>query len=128
MKIKPLMKKILKTIASILRILVHVLARRFGIPRRISAGHFDIDPVLSLPATPSSPNDQHSGAAADLDQRTSSGLTLREALPVRTAEYWLRLGMPALALEELQTLSATARRHPWPRQVAKTAALASATA
>jgi hypothetical protein len=53
----------------------------------------------------------------ELDQITANGLRLREALPVRSAEYWLELGEPDLALKELETLPETARRHAWPLRV-----------
>jgi len=53
----------------------------------------------------------------DLDQSTAAGLPLREALPVRTAEFWLQLGQPHLALKQLETLPETARHHPWPLRV-----------
>ena len=53
----------------------------------------------------------------DLDQSTAAGLPLREALPVRSAEYWLQLGQPDQALKELESLPETVRRHPWPLRV-----------
>ena len=53
----------------------------------------------------------------NLDQATESGLRLREALPVRSAEYWLQLGQPDLALKELETLPENTRQHPWPLRV-----------
>ena len=56
-----------------------------------------------------------------LDQLTATGLPLREAIPVRSAEYWLQLGELDLALRELATLPETARRHPWPMRVQLTA-------
>lgn len=52
-----------------------------------------------------------------LDQPTEFGLPLREAIPVRSAEYWLQLGEPDLALKELQTLPESARQHAWPLRV-----------
>ncbi len=55
--------------------------------------------------------------ALDLDQVTTAGLPLRDALPVRSAELWLQLGHPDLALQELQMLPETARRHEWPVRV-----------
>lgn len=55
--------------------------------------------------------------ALDLDQVSASGLRLREAIPVRSAEYWLQLGEPDLALQELQTLPEPVRQHHWPRSV-----------
>ena len=60
----------------------------------------------------------------DLDQPTASGLPLREALPVRSAEYWLELGHPDQALAELETLPEPARRHPWFQRVHFAATLA----
>ena len=45
----------------------------------------------------------------DLDEITDSGLALREAIPVRSAEYWMEMGCPELAVEELETLNAHAR-------------------
>ena len=53
----------------------------------------------------------------NLDQITEGGLRLREALPVRSAEYWLQLGQSDLALKELETLPETVRQHPWPLRV-----------
>jgi len=53
----------------------------------------------------------------DLDQITLGDLSLRDALPVRSAEYWLQLGHPDLALKELATLPERVRQHPWPRRV-----------
>ena len=52
-----------------------------------------------------------------LDQITDTGLPLRDAIPVRSAEYWLEMGEPDLALKELQTLPESARQHPWPLRV-----------
>ena len=49
-----------------------------------------------------------------LDPITETGLRLHEALPVRSAEYLLQRGKPALALQELASLSAAPRRHVWP--------------
>jgi len=53
----------------------------------------------------------------ELDQVTATGLPLHEAIPVRSAEYWLQLGAPDLALKELETLPETVRRHAWPMRV-----------
>ena len=61
----------------------------------------------------------------DLNQITEGGLRLHEALPVRTAEYWLQLGQPDLALKELGTLPETVRQHPWPLRVQLAALTAS---
>ncbi len=59
--------------------------------------------------------------ALDLDQITQSGLRLREALPVRRAEYWLQLGAPDLASQELQSLPEPVHQHDWPRRVRRAA-------
>jgi len=53
----------------------------------------------------------------DLDQLTEGDLPLRDALPVRSAEFWLQLGHPDLALKELAALPETVRQHPWPLRV-----------
>ena len=53
----------------------------------------------------------------DFDQITEAGLPLRDALPVRSAEYWLRLGQPDLALKELETLPETVRQQQWALRV-----------
>jgi hypothetical protein len=45
-------------------------------------------------------------------------ITLRDALRVQSAEFWLKLGQPAEALKELKTLSEQARTHPWTSRVA----------
>ena len=50
----------------------------------------------------------------ELDQLTDAGLPLRDAIPVRSAEYWLQMGEPNLALKKLETLPETAHRHSWP--------------
>jgi hypothetical protein len=44
-------------------------------------------------------------------------LDLDQALRVKSAEYWLKLGEPVEAMMELGTLSDSARGHCWPRQV-----------
>ena len=63
-------------------------------------------------------------APIDLDELTDDGLLLREAIPVRSAEFWLQMGYPEMALEELQTLPESARRHPWTRRVSFDATVA----
>ena len=52
-----------------------------------------------------------------LDQITETGLRLRDALPIRSAEYWLQLGAPELALKELAKLPESTRRHAWSMRV-----------
>jgi hypothetical protein len=42
---------------------------------------------------------------------------LNEALKVKGAEYWLKLGQPARALVELQSLPEDAQKHPWTLKV-----------
>ena len=49
-----------------------------------------------------------------LDQITATGLPVRDALPVRSAEYWLQLGAQDLALQELAMFLEPARRHTLP--------------
>lgn len=55
--------------------------------------------------------------AIDYDQPTAEGLHLRDALSVRSADFWLRLGQPEIALKELQTLPERARHHAWPLKI-----------
>lgn len=45
---------------------------------------------------------------ADLDQ-----MPLRDAILVKSAEFYLKLGNPLLALNELEKLPRDAKRHPW---------------
>ncbi len=44
-------------------------------------------------------------------------IRFRDALHIKSAEFWLRLGQPAQAQEELQRLSSDARKHPWTNRV-----------
>lgn len=44
-------------------------------------------------------------------------IALADALHIRGAEYWLRLGEALQALCELEQLSRRARRHPWAEAV-----------
>jgi hypothetical protein len=44
-------------------------------------------------------------------------IDLRDALRVRSAEFWLKLGQPAPALLELEQLSRGAQSHPWASEV-----------
>lgn len=53
----------------------------------------------------------------DLDQPTDTGLPLRDAMTVRSAEFWLALGQPRLALKELEALNELARQNTWPMRV-----------
>jgi len=55
--------------------------------------------------------------AIDLDQISREGLRLREAIAVRSAEFWLVLGEPRLALRELETLTELAKQNAWVQQV-----------
>lgn len=41
-----------------------------------------------------------------------AGLPLEQALLIKTAEYWLKLGQPGQAMRELQKLPRAARKHP----------------
>jgi hypothetical protein len=42
---------------------------------------------------------------------------LKQALRVKSAEYWLKLGEPAQALMELERLPEQAQKHPWALRV-----------
>jgi len=42
---------------------------------------------------------------------------MKDALLVKTAEMWLRLGEPSQALMELQRLTKRAWKHPWVESV-----------
>ena len=96
----PLLQTDRMTIKTTLRFLARKLPRRMpGSARR---------------QTPPPPPEQ---LPLNLDQLTASGLPLREAIPVRSAEFWLQLGEREQALKELQTLPEPARRHAWPRRV-----------
>jgi hypothetical protein len=44
-------------------------------------------------------------------------LDLDQALRIKSAEYWLKLGEPVEAMMELGTLSDSARGHSWPCKV-----------
>ncbi len=55
--------------------------------------------------------------AIDYDRLTVDGLPLRDAIAVRSAEFWLALGEPHLALREFDTLTDLARQHAWCQRV-----------
>ena len=55
-----------------------------------------------------------------LDMKRTA-LSLRDALRVRSAEFWLRLGQQGQALMELQKLPERARRDPWAVKVFRSA-------
>ncbi len=40
-------------------------------------------------------------------------IKFRDALCIKSAEFWLELGQPGQALLELQRLSGDAKAHPW---------------
>ena len=61
------------------------------------------------------------GPSIDFDQISAEGLRLREAIAVRSAEFWLALGEPRLALHELEALTELARQNAWTSQVRKQA-------
>jgi hypothetical protein len=46
-----------------------------------------------------------------------AGLRLKDALRVKSAEYWLKLGQPDQALAELAALPKSVQRFPWPLKV-----------
>ncbi len=56
-------------------------------------------------------------APIDYNQLTVDGLPLRDALAVRSAEFWLALGEPRLALREFESLSELARLNAWCQRV-----------
>ena len=55
--------------------------------------------------------------AIDYDQLSTEGLRLSEAIAVRSAEFWLALGEPRLALSELENLGDLARQNVWVQEV-----------
>jgi hypothetical protein len=56
-------------------------------------------------------------APIDYHQLTVDGLPLRDALAVRSAEFWLALGEPRLALREFESLTELARQNAWCQRV-----------
>jgi hypothetical protein len=50
-----------------------------------------------------------------------SGLPLRHALRIKTAEVWLEVGRPVQALEALQALPRRIWAHPWVNRVRQNA-------
>ena len=50
---------------------------------------------------------------------TLSRIPFRDALRVKSAEMWLKLGQPAEALKELKTVSHRARKDPWASEVVR---------
>ena len=48
-------------------------------------------------------------------------IALPEAIRVKSAEFWLKLGYPIQALLELQRLPPLGRKHPWASRVFVTA-------
>jgi len=53
---------------------------------------------------------------------SKSTLTLRDALFIKSAEFWLALGQPLEAIAELQKLTHCALSHPWAIRVFHSAA------
>jgi hypothetical protein len=51
-------------------------------------------------------------------------LRLKDAVRVKSAELWLRLGEPLQATKELRKLTRHAWNHPWPQRVVWQAAQA----
>jgi len=51
--------------------------------------------------------------AFDGTETVEGRMQLKEALCVKSAEYWLKLGEPAQALTELDALHGSAQTHPW---------------
>ena len=54
-------------------------------------------------------------------KRVPVQIQLGHALRVKSAEYWLKLGLPMQALLDLQELPAEALRHPWTCAVLRSA-------
>ena len=48
---------------------------------------------------------------------TKTNLAMKDALRVKSAEMWLRLGEPFQAFQELQRLTRRAWKHPWTERV-----------
>jgi len=46
-------------------------------------------------------------------------ISLKNAVRLKSAEFWLKLGHPVEALVELQRLPQRTRKHPWARQVCR---------
>jgi hypothetical protein len=55
--------------------------------------------------------------AIDLQQVTPDRLRLRDAIRLKSAEFWLQLGQPELASRELESLPASADTHPWAMRI-----------
>ena len=45
-----------------------------------------------------------------------ANIALKDALRIKSAEFWMQLGQPIQALLELEHLPKRARKHPWARQ------------
>jgi hypothetical protein len=48
---------------------------------------------------------------------SSDGIGLKEALRIKSAEFWLMLGQPTMALNEIANVPRSTRQHPWVREV-----------
>jgi hypothetical protein len=46
-----------------------------------------------------------------------TNLSMKDAVRVKSAEMWLKLGEPMQALRELQSLTRRAWKHPWTENV-----------
>ena len=57
------------------------------------------------------------GLSLRIMKTSPSRMPFPDALRVKRAELWLKLGLPTEALKELKTVSLPARRHPWASQV-----------
>jgi hypothetical protein len=47
-----------------------------------------------------------------MKRRVQNGISLRDAVHIKSAELWLELGQPMEALSELQQLPLRLRKHP----------------
>jgi len=59
-----------------------------------------------------------------LAKNTKSDLRLKDAVRVKSAELWLRMGEPIQATKELRKLTRRAWDHPWTQRVVWQAAQA----
>lgn len=50
-------------------------------------------------------------------KRSKTDLLLRDAVRVKSAELWLRMGEPVQATQELRRLTRRAWNHPWTQNV-----------
>jgi len=59
----------------------------------------------------------HPGTCDAQETESKGGLALKDALRLKSAEYWLKLGQPVQALMELGRLPHHVQNHPWALKV-----------